>query len=177
MEIRKATMADLDGIEAIYNDAHDQEEQGLVTTGWARGVYPVRETAKKSILLGTMFVAVDDKGELVATAKIDQEQVPEYANARWMVDAPDEKVMVLHTLVVPSRAKCRGYGRAFVRFYEAYALEHGCPHLRMDTNEINASARQMYQKLGYKEIDIVDCVFNGIEGVHLVCLEKDLQNE
>lgn len=173
MDIRKAMLTDLDGIEAIYEDAHTQEEQGFSTTGWERGVYPVRETAETAIRKGTMFVAIED-GEIVAAAKIDQNQVPEYANASWQVDALDEKVMVLHTLVVSSKAKGKGIGRAMVRFYEYYALKHECPHLRMDTNEINKTARAMYAKLGYKEIGIVDCVFNGIAGVHLVCLEKNL---
>lgn len=44
----------------------------------------------------------------------------------------------------------------------------------MDTNAKNATARRMYQKLGYKETDIVPCVFNGIPDVMLVCLEKHL---
>ena len=34
--------------------------------------------------------------------------------------------------------------------------------------------REMYRKLGYAEVSIVPCVFNGIEGVDLVCLEKVL---
>ena len=38
----------------------------------------------------------------------------------------------------------------------------GCPYLRMDTNEKNAAARRLYARLGYKEIGIVDCEFNGI---------------
>ena len=49
-----------------------------------------------------------------------------------------------------------------------------CPYLRMDTNEKNAAARRLYARLGYKEIGVVDCEFNGIAGVHLVCLEKSL---
>lgn len=36
----------------------------------------------------------------------------------------------------------------------------------------NTGARKLYKKLGYTEADIVSCVFNGIEGVQLVCLEK-----
>ena len=36
------------------------------------------------------------------------------------------------------------------------------------------TARAMYQKLGYEERGIVPCVFNGIPGVQLVCLEKYL---
>ncbi len=44
----------------------------------------------------------------------------------------------------------------------------------MDTNEKNAAARRLYARLGYKEIGVVDCEFNGIAGVHLVCLAKSL---
>lgn len=44
--------------------------------------------------------------------------------------------------------------------------------LRMDTNMINQRARKMYHNLGYQEVDIVPCVFNGIPDVQLVCLEK-----
>ena len=45
----------------------------------------------------------------------------------------------------------------------------------MDTNEKNTNARKLYKKLGYKEPGIVPCVFNGIDGVQLVCLEKTLK--
>ena len=66
----------------------------------------------------------------------------------------------------------RGYGTAFVAYYESYAKNNGCPVLRMDTNEKNAAARRLYARLGYREAGIVPCVFNGIKGVGLVCLEK-----
>ena len=66
------------------------------------------------------------------------------------------------------------YGRAFVAFYEDYARKNGCICLRIDTNEKNENARRLYAKLGYREAGIVPCVFNGIPGVNLVCLEKKL---
>lgn len=46
--------------------------------------------------------------------------------------------------------------------------------LRMDTNEQNIIARELYRKLGYLEAGIVPCEFNGIPGVNLVLLEKKL---
>ena len=58
--------------------------------------------------------------------------------------------------------------------YEDYARAHGCHYLRMDTNERNRTARALYAKLGYREPGIVDCAFNGIPEVRLVCLEKTL---
>ncbi len=57
-------------------------------------------------------------------------------------------------------------------FYEDYARDHGCRDLRMDTNERNAAARRLYHNLGYQEVSILPCEFNGIPGVNLVCLEK-----
>ncbi len=62
-------------------------------------------------------------------------------------------------------------------FYEDYALEQGCRYLRMDTNVKNTAARTLYARLGYRETGIIPCVFNGISGVRLVCLEKTLDME
>lgn len=56
-------------------------------------------------------------------------------------------------------------------------MEHGLPELRIDTNARNAAARQMYSKMGYKEITIVPVTFNGIPGVNLVLLEKNLEEK
>ena len=71
-----------------------------------------------------MFVEEID-GTIVAAARINKEQVPEYADARWTADAPDGEVMGLHALVVSPKNKGKGYGTAFVDFYEKYALENG----------------------------------------------------
>ena len=47
----------------------------------------------------------------------------------------------------------------------------------MDTNEINAPARALYARLGYREADVVPCDFNGLGQIRLVCLEKRLDAE
>jgi GNAT superfamily N-acetyltransferase len=168
---RKAEPRDLDAIAAIYDRIHDNEEAGKTTIGWIRSIYPTRATAQSSIEIGDMYVEEVD-GVVVAAAKINQEQVPEYANAQWQWEAPDEKILVLHTLVVDPEKGRGGYGKAFVAFYEDMARNTGCPYLRMDTNVRNVIARQLYKGLGYAEVGIVDCQFNGIPGVQLVCLEK-----
>ena len=79
---------------------------------------------------------------------------------------------MLHTLVVDPTVKGKGYGTAFVAFYEQLARETDRPYLRIDTNARNTPARALYKKLGYTEAGIVTGTFNGIPGVQLVCLEK-----
>ncbi len=174
MKIREATKNDIDAIEAIYENIHDVEEKGMTTIGWIRGIYPTRKTAEDALMRKDLFV-MEDENKIVAVAIINQIQVNEYKDAAWKHSAKDNEVMVLHGLVVDPYQKSKGYGRAFVAFYENYAKEHECMALRMDTNARNARARSLYQKLGYEEIGIVKCVFNGIPNVDLVCLEKYLQ--
>lgn len=173
IEFRKATEKDIDKIEEIYLEIHYLEERGETTTGWVRGVYPVRKTALSSLQRGDLFVLEAD-GEVKGSAIINKIQVPEYCNGNWRTKAPDDEVMVLHTLVISPKAGRKGYGKYFVEFYENYARKNGCLFLRMDTNEKNVRARAMYKKLGYYEAGIVPCNFNGIENIQLVLLEKTL---
>lgn len=175
MTIRKGTLEDIPRITDIYDRVLAEEESGRAAIGWIRGVYPTQQTALDALGAGTLFV-LEREGVVAAVAKIDQNQVPEYVNAQWRnPDAPPGQVMVLHTLVVDPLQSGKGCGTEFVRFYEEYALEHGCPFLRMDTNARNAAARRLYARLGYREAGIVPCVFNGIPDVRLVCLEKTLE--
>lgn len=173
MEIRKAKSADIDDIEKIYERIHDDEEKGLTSIGWIRNVYPTRKSAEVALGRNDLFV-ITDENKTVATAVINQIQVDEYKNAEWKHPAKASVIMVLHCLAVDPLEKNKGYGKAFVAFYENYAKEHGCHELRMDTNEKNSRARKLYQRLGYEETGVVDSVFNGIPNVKLVCLEKYL---
>ena len=169
MNIREANLTDLDSIEEIYNDIHLAEENGRQTIGWMRDVYPTRKTAEEAILRGDMFVL--EGGKVIGAGIINRTQVDVYFGASWEHDT--DLVCVLHTLVISPDAAGRGYGRAFVEFYEWWAKEHNLPELRIDTNARNTAARAMYRKLGYKEIGTVPTTFNGIPGVDLVLLEKN----
>ncbi len=171
--IRKAVSADIPAIARIYDEIHTEEEAGRASIGWIREIYPTRATAEAALKNGDLYVLEDD-GNIVAAARLNQLQEPSYAEADWEYAAKEEEVMVLHTLVVSPKGENQGYGKMFVSFYEDFALEHGCRYLRMDTNQKNMRARKFYSKMGYKEVGIVPCVFNGIKGVQLVCLEKKL---
>ena len=186
--IRKATGEDIPAIAAIYDEIHDREEAGEVTTGWLRGVYPVQKTAEDAVARGDMYVQVVDEadsemvesdsatagGQVVGTAILNQLQVDVYADGEWQYPAEDSEVMVIHTLIISRKTDLKGLGSDFLAYYEAFALEHGCKYLRLDTNARNAAARAFYKRHGYKEIGIVPTVFNGIPGVDLVLIEKKL---
>lgn len=171
--IRKAEPMDIDAVARIFEHIIEEEEKGNCTTGWQRGVYPTRDTAVTALRQEDLFVMEED-GEIVSAMRLNKEQAPAYKDCQWEYPAEDDQVMVMHTLVVEPSARAHGYGRKMVEFYEEYARENNCPYLRIDTNAKNSRARAMYQRYGYKEVGIIPCIFNGLEGVNLVCIEKKL---
>lgn len=173
MIIRKAEAWDIEAVAGIYEEIHTEEETGRATIGWKRGVYPVTATAEKALGRGDLYVMENETG-VIGTAIINQIQVDVYAKGNWSDPAPEGEVLVLHTMIISPSCAGKGCGSAFVRFYEELARETGCRSLRLDTNEKNKAARALYRKLGYREIGIVPTVFNGIDGVQLVLLEKSL---
>lgn len=171
--IRYSTKNDISEVVKIYDKILELEVEGKACTGWKKGVYPTEKTALDALDKNELFV-FEENGRILAAARINNEQEPEYASCQWTFDAPDSEVMILHTLVVDPSTSGRGIGSKFVQFYEEYALNNNCRYLRMDTNAKNTAARTLYKKLGYSEQGIISCVFNGIGGVQLVCLEKKI---
>lgn len=171
VEIRRGRLEDVSDIALLYEEIHDAEESGKAKIGWIRGVYPTENTARKALERDDLFVMLDG-GKLVGAAVINKIQVDVYKNANWTVAADEKDVCVLHTLCILPSASGGGLGRFFVLYYEDYAKRNGCKALRIDTNEKNERARKFYAKMGYKEVDILPCDFNGIKDARLVLLEK-----
>ena len=169
--IRKATESDIPAVAEIYAHILANEDPTKPATGWLKGIYPVEATARAALGRDDLFVCIEDD-KVVASAIINQTQVDVYADCKWSLECEDDEVMVLHTLTVEPACAGRGIGRKFVAFYEDYARGHNCKALRIDTNAVNITARGLYSKLGYTEVGIVPCVFNGIPNVMLVCMEK-----
>lgn len=174
--IRKATENDISAVEKLYDEIHTAEEENKQQIGWIRGVYPVRATAEMALKRNDLFVLEKD-GVICGSGIINNMQVDAYCQGNWRHKVPDEQVCVLHTLVISPASAGKGFGREFLDFYEKYALEHGCPELRIDTNARNTVARAMYKKRGYTEVGIVPTDFNGIPGIELVLLEKYLEED
>ncbi len=45
---------------------------------------------------------------------------------------------------------------AFLKYYEKLAEEMGCTDLRIDTGGTNSRARRIYEKCGFKEVNVVE---------------------
>lgn len=173
MEIRKATAADLDGVEAIYNAVLDHQAATVNYTNWEKGSYPTRATAETALAAGTLYVQ-QEGGELVGCAIFNHEQLPEYAKIDWAYPAEGEEVMVIHTLCVHPAASGRGMAKAMVAYAEDLGRSRGCKVMRFDTYEGNLPARALYTGLGYRFAGGTEFFFQGYIHEILVLFEKQL---
>lgn len=146
--IRLALPADLDGIEAGYEEHFAYEAAHEAYTVWKKGVYPTRQTAADAIATGTLYV-YEDHGEILASVIVDQNQPEKYQDISWKIAVAPSQVLVIHTLAVrPSKAG-KGLGSAMVDYIDALAREKGCKVLRLDTGSQNIPAVNLYTKKGF----------------------------
>lgn len=173
--IRKAqTIEDVESVSKIYDKIHKQEEDGIFSIGWKRNIYPVKETAQRALEIETLFImSIGDK--VVASAIIDQHQPEGYSNVEWQYVVSENKVGVLHTLVVHPDFSRQGIGKEFVAFFESYCKELGYEVVRLDTQVKNIRPYNLYPKLGYRLAGIKDVPFQNLsEKVELAMFEKRL---
>ena len=172
--IREANADDISAVAEIYSLIHQKEATGEMTIGWDPKTYPIRETAEKALSENSLFVmTIDDT--VVASAVINNIQLDAYSLPQWKYPAPDDKVGVIHTLVVNPDYTGKGLGKLFVEFFENYCRKQGCDVVRLDTQEKNTGPLNMYPKLGYRLAGIFDTSFQDLPSkIRLALFEKKL---
>lgn len=172
--IIKASEKDIDAVEGIYHLIHKLEEEGQISVGWNREIYPTRKTAESALEDSSLFVMkIEDK--VVASAIINQLQPSGYDEVNWKFAANEDKVGVLHTLVVHPSYVNMGIGKKFVSYFEKYCKELGYEVVRLDTQTKNIKPLKLYPKLGYTLTAIKNVPFQNLSNkVELAMFEKKL---
>lgn len=172
--IIKATEADIDAVVEIYNIIHQLEEEGKLSIGWDREIYPIKITAENALIDGSLFVMkIGD--EVVGSAIINQLQPAGYSTVDWNFPAQNNKVGVLHTLVVHPTFTNMGLGKEFVSFFEEYCRRLGYEVVRLDTQTKNIGPFNLYPRLGYTLAAIKEVPFQNLPtNVNLAMFEKKL---
>lgn len=149
MEIRKAVPEDIPAIADTYERLLTFEKEHGTHSHWVLGVYPTAAVPKKAVPAGTMYVLREEE-KICASMIFDHDQPPEYASISWNVEAPMEKVLVIHTLCIPPEQQGKGFGREMVRFARERGKQMGCTCVRIDTWLYNEPAQRLYRKCGFE---------------------------
>lgn len=147
--VRKAGLQDIDEVEKSYVELLLHEKEHGAYTVWKLGVYPTRETAKKALTEGGLYVA-EQAGEICGSIIVNHNQPEEYGGINWKYFAEPEKALVIHLLCVrPSKAGM-GIGKELVRFALEEGKKRNCRTVRLDTGAQNIPAAALYRKLGFE---------------------------
>lgn len=159
--IRKAVISDLDSIEEAYQEHFDYEEKYCAYTIFKKDVYPTRTDAEKALRDNTLYVYVEND-IVLGSIILNNQQPEEYKKINWSNHAIEEKVNVIHLLMVRPCAAGKGIGSALVNYVVDLSQKYSCTAVRLDTGEQNIPAISLYKKLNFQLVAISSMKVGGI---------------
>ncbi|MGV8981486.1 GNAT family N-acetyltransferase, partial [Clostridium sp.] len=133
----------------------DHLAKGVNYPGWLKDIYPVRQNAIDGVKSGNLYVSKHN-GKIIGSVILSHEPEPAYYNATWKFESDYSDVFVVHTFVVhPKFLKC-GVGKALMDFSTENSIKLQAKSIRLDVYEGNIPAIKLYEKCGFKYVDIVD---------------------
>lgn len=146
LSIRRADAADVPAVLTLLHACvEDLLRWGI--DQWD-DVYPSAAQLTADASTGSLYLGRLG-GVLAGAFTLDERPDPEYAVVRWTLH--DERVAVVHRLMVDPRFQGRGLAKAFMWFAERHASETGCGVMRLDAFARNPRALRLYRALGYRE--------------------------
>lgn len=151
LNVRTATIEDLDKVLEIYNDAIGKfEVEG--TYQWKRG-YPNKDTFIDDIKNNKIF-ACTRLGEIVGviTAILGGEADYDVIDGKWL---NDEDYLTIHRVAVKKEYLGYGVASALFDYAKKYAKSQGLNNIRIDTHERNNDMKKLLSRHGFKMCGVI----------------------
>ena len=174
MILRKAAVSDLDSVEQSYQEHFAHEKKYGAYTVFQEGIYPTRKVAEEALQNESLYVYEED-GIILGSIILDEHQPDEYKKIDWPSKASNDKVKVIHLVMVRPGVSGKGVGTSLVNYAIDRARQQSCLAVRLDTGEQNIPALSLYKKLGFQLAANVPMKVGGIIAhSHHLFLEKIL---
>ena len=103
-------------------------------------------------------IGIED-GQIVAAYIMNHDCDEAYHTVRWLTDAEDKEMVVLHALRVLPEYGGRGYSKQLVQHAIDTARERGLKSIRLDCIEGNDIPQKMYMSFGFAYVDTVEITY------------------
>ena len=123
-----------------------------------KGGFPSDEMVKNAIAEKDQFIGIED-GQIVAAYIMNHDCDEAYHTVRWLTDAEDKEMVVLHALRVLPEYDGRGYSKQLVQHAIDTARERGLKSIRLDCIEGNDIPQKMYMSFGFAYVDTVEITY------------------
>ena len=165
MKVRHADLLDIDEIMKIITDSVKIMNENN-NFQWDN-TYPTREIFLNDIKEKTLYVVEEDKN-ILGLGVMNLETPKEYNILEWNSTNTD---YVIHRLAAKMNYSRKGVAEFLIIHLEKEAVKKGKKYMRVDTNEKNIKARNLFEKLDYSLIGIIN--LHG-KNDNFVCYEKKL---
>lgn len=144
MEIRRATAADIEGINRLLYQVNMVHHEGRPDLFKAGGRKYTDEQLKTLLADDTrpVFAAVDEAGQLLGYAFCILQQHPD-DNILTNI-----KTLYIDDLCVDEKIRGQHIGRSLYEYVKRYAKEIGCYNLTLNVWACNESAKKFYERCG-----------------------------
>ena len=144
MEIRRATAADIEGIDKLLHQVNMVHHNGRPDLFKAGGRKYTDEQLSALLADDTrpVFAAVDEAGHVLGYAFCILQQHPDDNILT------DIKTLYIDDLCVDENIRGQHIGRRLYEYVKQYAKETGCYNLTLNVWACNESARKFYERCG-----------------------------
>ena len=149
MDFRCAKTEEFTRVRDFYWRLIDRMEGGPFDPGWRRGVYPSDAELRNALGRGELWL-LEDGADIAAAVIVNNDYNPGYEGLPWAVEAPPERVYVLHVLGVEPDRQGRGVARRVVEECLALARSRGAACVRLDVLGGNEPAERLYKLAGFR---------------------------
>lgn len=148
MEIRRATAADIEGIDKLLNQVNMVHHNGRPDLFKAGGRKYTDEQLLALLADDTrpVFAAVDEAGHVLGYAFCILQQHPDDNILT------DIKTLYIDDLCVDEEIRGQHIGRQLYEYVKRYAKETGCYNLTLNVWAGNETARRFYESCGLKPL-------------------------
>lgn len=153
-KIRAAKTEDYIRVRDFYYVLIDAMKDAEYKPGWEKDVYPTQEFLSHSIEHGELYIGEID-GQIVSSMVVNHEYNDGYKSIRWLVDAKDSELLVIHALGVDRGFSGQGIAGQMVQEVLRKAHEQHIKTVRLDVLEGNLPAEKAYTKLGFQYLDTI----------------------
>ena len=148
MQIYMAQASDFDRILSFYHRLIDEMWGSPYLPGWEKEKHPSNDLIATSIEQEEMFICEND-GVIVGAMILNHEVGQGYDEAKWLIDAPENEVTVLHVIAVSPDMQGKGVADELMQYAIAYVKRLGQKSLRLDVMKGNTPAEKLYDRFGF----------------------------
>ncbi|SNX53904.1 GNAT family N-acetyltransferase [Thermoanaerobacterium sp. RBIITD] len=134
----------------IHNAIIDMEAKGIYQ--WD-SIYPNDEVINNDLSNETLYV-YEDGGIIKGIIVLNEYQDKEYEDMKWEFNSG--KHLIIHRLCIDPKYQGQGIARLLVDYAEQQGKALGYESIRLDAFVNNERACNLYKKLGYKAVGIVE---------------------